>query len=137
MKKIALVVAILSIAGCASTPIPNEEAQPVPGKQILQTDLLVKKDNTGKVIIKRDSGFVGSMCLSRVYVDGKELADLDPAQKIEIYPTVGSHIFSTKPRGICAGGIKELEGKVAKDGALIYRIGYGAGGDHGIYPTAF
>ncbi|MBD2815233.1 hypothetical protein ID850_10725 [Xenorhabdus sp. Flor] len=139
MKKIALVVSALLIVGCATTPVSNEAAQPVPEKQIMQPDLLIKKEGTGKVIIKRDSGFTGSICLSRIYVDGKEVAHLDPAQKIEIYPKIGRRIFSTQPKGICsgAGGMKELDGQVAEDNVLIYRIGYGANGDYGIYPTAF
>ncbi|MDE9553481.1 hypothetical protein [Xenorhabdus bovienii] len=139
MKKIALVAAAFFIVGCATTPISNEAAKSVPKKQIIQHDLLVKKEGTGKVIIKRDSGFVGSICLSRIYVDGKEIAHLDPAQKIEIYPKIGRHIFSTQPKGICsgAGGMKELDGQVTEDNVLIYRIGYGANGDYGIYPTAF
>ncbi|PHM67151.1 hypothetical protein [Xenorhabdus kozodoii] len=137
MKKIALVAAAFFIVGCATTPVSNESAKPVPEKQIIQRDLLVKKEGTGKVIIKRDSGFIGSACLSRVYVDGKELADLDPAQKIEIYPKVGRHIFSAKSKGICGGGMSEQEGRVTEDEMLTYRIGYGSNGDYGIYPTAF
>ena len=40
------------------------------------------------MIIKRDSGFFGSACFSRVYVDGKEVADLGTAQKVVVYPTM-------------------------------------------------
>ncbi|CDH25085.1 lipoprotein [Xenorhabdus bovienii] len=137
MKKIALAAAAFFIVGCATTPVSNEAAKPVPEKQIIKHDLLIKKEGTGKVIIKRDSGFGGSACLSRIYVDGKELADLDPAQKIEVYPKVGRHIFSAHPKGICGGGMSEQEGRVVEDETLTYRIGYGSNGDYGIYPTAF
>jgi hypothetical protein len=32
--------------------------------------------------------------MSRVYVDGKEVVDLDTAQKVTVYPSTGEHIFS-------------------------------------------
>ncbi|WP_340608135.1 hypothetical protein [Xenorhabdus bharatensis] len=137
MKKIAVVAMIFNLVGCATTPISNEAAKLVPEKQIIQHDLLVKKEGTGKVIIKRDSGLLGSPCSSRIYVDGKEIARLEPKQKIEIYPEIGSHIFSAQPEGICIGGMSEQEGKVTEGRTLIYRIGYGSSGDYGIYPTAF
>lgn len=137
MKKVLPLLAILFLAGCATKPVSNEAAQPVPEKQILNRDLLTEKENTGKVIIKRDSGFMGSACFSRVYLDGKEIADLDPAQKIELYPPVGRHIFSAWPKGACGGGMSEQEGMVESGKVIMYRIGYGTNGDYGIYPTAF
>ena len=72
---------MLALVGCATKPVSNEQATPVPEKQIISTALLEKRDGTGEVIIKRDSGFFGSACFSRVYVDGKEVADLGTAQK--------------------------------------------------------
>lgn len=138
MKRILAVIALAAlITGCATKPISTELAKSVPEKQILDKSLLTPKENTGKVIIKRDSGFMGSGCLSTVYVDGKEIANLDPAEKIEIYPSVGRHIFSAWPKGLCGGGMSEQEGVVVNDKTIMYRIGYGTNGDYGIYPTAF
>ncbi len=85
---------MLALVGCATKPVSNEQATPVPEKQIISTALLEKRDGTGEVIIKRDSGFFGSACFSRVYVDGKEVADLGTAQKVVVYPTIGDHVFS-------------------------------------------
>ncbi|PHM47429.1 hypothetical protein [Xenorhabdus sp. KK7.4] len=137
MKKIALVATALLVTGCATRPISNEAAKPVPEKQIIKHDLFAKKEGTGKVIIKRDAGIGGSACLSRIYIDGQELADLGSAQKAVIYPKVGRHIFSAWPKGICGGGMSEQEGIVTENETLIYRVGYGSNGDYSIYPTAF
>ena len=80
MKKLILVMGIIALVGCATKPISTEQAKPAPGKQILDNTLFTKKAGTGEVVIKRDSGYVGSACLTRVYVDGREVADLDPEQ---------------------------------------------------------
>ncbi|MCY3530219.1 hypothetical protein [Klebsiella variicola] len=137
MKKIALALVIVGISGCATKPVTNEQAQNIPAKQILDSSFFSKKEGTGEVIIKRDSGVMGSACMTRVYLDGKEIADLDTAQKAVIYPKVGSHIFSAWPKGMCGGGMSEQSGTVIDGKTLMYRIGYGTNGDFGIYPTAF
>ncbi|HGU6809359.1 TPA: hypothetical protein ACNAGR_005546 [Klebsiella pneumoniae] len=137
MKKIALALVIVGISGCATKPVTNEQAQNIPAKQILDSSFLSKKEGTGEVIIKRDSGVMGSACMTRVYLDGKEIADLDTAQKAVIYPKVGNHIFSAWPKGMCGGGMSEQSGTVIDGKTLMYRIGYGTNGDFGIYPTAF
>ena len=137
MKNIFLITTIIILCGCATKPVTNEQATEVPDNQIINKTLLNPGAETGKVIIKRDSGFMGSACLTRVYVDGKEIADLDTAQKVTLYPGLGEHIFSAWPKGICGGGMSEQSGRVVKDGLLMYRIGYGTNGDFGIYPTAF
>ncbi|WP_113391694.1 hypothetical protein [Escherichia coli] len=128
---------MLALVGCATKPVSNEQATPVPEKQIISTALLEKRDGTGEVIIKRDSGFFGSACFSRVYVDGKEVADLGTAQKVVVYPTIGDHVFSAWPKGVCGGGMSEQAGNVTTDRTLMYRIGYGSNGEYGIHPTAF
>ncbi|MFS6858910.1 hypothetical protein [Citrobacter freundii] len=136
MKRGIILLAVMMV-GCATKPVTNEQAKDVPAKQIIDNTMLVKNDGTGKVIIKRDSGFMGSACLTRVYVDGKEIADLDTAEKITVYPKLGDHIFSAWPKGVCGGGMSEQSGKVTESATLMYRIGYGTNGDFGIHPTAF
>lgn len=137
MKKILLAMVLLGLTGCATKPVTNEQAKDVPASQIIDKTMLSKKENTGAVIIKRDSGFMGSACLTRVYIDGKEIADLDTSEKVTVYPLVGEHIFSAWPKGLCGGGMSEQSGKVNTDKPLMYRVGYGTNGDFGIYPTAF
>jgi len=137
MKKILLAMVLLGLTGCATKPVTNEQAKDVPVSQIIDKTMLSKKENTGAVIIKRDSGFMGSACLTRVYIDGKEIADLDTSEKVTVYPLVGEHIFSAWPKGLCGGGMSEQSGKVNTDKPLMYRVGYGTNGDFGIYPTAF
>ena len=137
MRKIFLMAIILGLGGCASEPISNEQAKPVPNSQILSPLLFVEKSNTGMVIIKRDQGYIGVACLTRIYIDGQEVADLDRGEKITVHPTLGDHIFSAKPNGMCGGGLVEQAGKVVEGKTLTYRVGHGSDAELGLYPTAF
>ncbi|KGT86142.1 lipoprotein [Erwinia typographi] len=138
MKKIFIVLLVLVLGGCATKPVSNQAAKTVPKDRMLNTSLLTKTSaDAGTVTIKRDSGFAGSACLTRVYIDGKEIADLDTSEKVVIFPSSGNHVFSAWPKGICGGGMVEVTGNVDRDKPLTYRIGYGTNGDFGLYPTAF
>ncbi|BET62260.1 hypothetical protein [Yersinia pseudotuberculosis] len=137
MRKIALLALSAALAGCATSPVATKDAKMIPGHQILNASITQSKENTGKVIIKRDSGFVGSVCLTRIFVDGNEVADLNTSEMVIVYPAYGEHIFSAWPKGICGGGMSEQSGNVTEGRALMYRIGYGTNGDFGLHPTAF
>ena len=71
MRTIALLFGAMFLTGCATKPISTELAKPAPAKQIIDATLFSKKPGTGEVVIKRDSGYVGSACLIRVYIDGR------------------------------------------------------------------
>ena len=129
--------AIFSLFGCATKPIPNELAKPIPINQIKNKEFLIKKPNTGMVTIKRDSGFTGSGCSSGVFVDGKKIADLKVSEKIVLFLPVGEHIISAWPNGICGGGMSEVKTNVKNNSSSNFRIGYGSNGDFSINPTYF
>lgn len=137
LRKLIPLALVLAVTGCATQPVSNTDAKPVPEKRILNKEIIKQADGTGKVILKRDTGYMGSACNIRVYADGKEIADLSAGEIISIYPLVGEHIFSAWPKGVCGGGMVEISGNVTKDKTLMYRVGYGTNADFGIYPTAF
>ncbi|WP_410739020.1 hypothetical protein [Citrobacter sedlakii] len=139
MKITALLLGAVSLlVGCSTVPISNHQAEDVPSAQILNKDFLQKKDNLSTVVIKRDAGMKGSICTTRIYIDGKPAADLRTAQKVTVYLPAGEHIFSSQTVGACAGGVmSEYAGLVAEGKTLTFRIGSGPLGDFEIYPTAF
>lgn len=138
MKRILLISFLgFILASCSSSPVPNEKARNVPAYRIYNQEFLTKKDNSGIVIIKRDAGFVSSACSDSFFVDGIKIADLNPAEKIVIYPRTGKRIFSMIANGICGGGLVEVEGEVELNQAITYRIAHSLNGGYGIYRTAF
>ncbi|MDR2689000.1 MAG: hypothetical protein LBB76_04500 [Azoarcus sp.] len=107
MKKmiVAVGVAVL-MAGCTTHRVATEDATFVPDDQIWNRDFLVEGENTGKVTIKRDSGILGSALSGRIYVDGVEIADLNPSEKIVLYLPVGMRVIGL--------GFKTLTGEALK-----------------------
>lgn len=138
MKKIVFFGGIsFMLAGCSSSPVSNDEAVNVPQKRIYNQNIFEKKEDSGTVIIKRDKGFVSSACSDSLYVDGVKIADLNPSEKITIYPRIGKRVFSMIANNICGGGLVEVEGDVEKNQVLTYRIAHSLNGGYGIYRTAF
>lgn len=130
------VTAVLTV-GCATQPVPNAESRLVQEKDVLGKGWFVRKTNTYPVTIKRDSGWMGSACSTRIYVNGKPVADVSTSEKMVIYLREGEHIFSAKPNGICAGGVSELRANVKSDSPLNIRAAYGTNGEFFLNVTAF
>ncbi|HAS1199295.1 MULTISPECIES: hypothetical protein [Enterobacteriaceae] len=137
MEKILLVALLTLLAGCSTQPVNTEQASVVPPDRVWDKKATSKTPDTGVIIVKRDSGFIGSACLASVYLDGNPIADLSTREKVTLYAKPGRHILSATPHGWCAGGMVEVGADVILNKTLIYRIGYGANGDYRFSPTAF
>ena len=136
MKNTLLVAASLFLLlGCATAPVSNEDA--VLSKNIFKNDQFQLKEGNATLIVKRDKGFSGSGCSSRVYVNGSAAADLDSGEYFKVSVIPGNYIISAQPNGVCGGGMFETKVSVIKDEVATYRIGYGSNGDYFIVPTAF
>jgi hypothetical protein len=137
ITRIAILCLACSVVACATRPVSNAAAEDVPGERLLSTQFSLPAPGTGKVTVKRDSGFGGAACTSRIFLNAKPIADLKPAEKVVMYLPTGDHILSAWPNGACGGGMTEVRAAV-KDGAeMNFRVGYGSNGDYSINVTAF
>lgn len=125
------------LSGCATQPISNSAAIAAPLDRILDRQFLQQAIGTGEVTIKRDSGFGGSACSARIFVDGHPVADIRVSEKVVLYLPEGDHILSAWPNGICGGGMTEVKAIIKAGVQSSFRIGYGSNGDFSINPTAF
>lgn len=91
----------------------------------------------GKVVVKRDSGFGGSACATRIFVNGQAIADIDTAEKVVLYLPAGEQILSAWTKGLCGGGMSEVKALVKAGASSSFRVGYGSNGDFSTFPTAF
>lgn len=132
-----LIIMASTLIGCATQPVSTAVAVPVPRDRILAPELLQQEDGRGAVIIKRDSGFGGSGCSARVFVNAKPAADLRPSERVVLHLPVGDHILSAQPNGICGGGMVETRVRVTPTETATFRMGYGTAGDFTFTPTAF
>ncbi len=132
-----VLLSLLSVAACATTPLTVNQATYVPSSRVLAPQLVAQRSNTGSLVVKRDSGFMGSACTIRVFVDATPVADLAPAEKIELYVELGEHSVVVTPNGICGGGTSEAAVVIMPERQRILRIASGQSGDIYLQPSAF
>lgn len=80
MRILIAAVAVVMLAGCASTAISVRDAKPVPADEVYAFQSKPGVDS-GKITVVRDSGAVGSGCDIVVYVDGRKAAKIGTGQK--------------------------------------------------------
>ena len=110
-----VVFLMLSLVACATTPLTINQAAVVPESRILAPQWLAQASNTGSLVVKRDSGFMGSACTIRVFVDS---------------------VVATS-NGICGGGTSEAAVVIMPERQRILRIASGQSGDIFLQPSAF
>jgi hypothetical protein len=136
MQVFTLILALL-LAACATTPTTIQQASDVPSSRILAAQWVSQAPYTGSLVVKRDSGFMGSACTIRVFVDAVPVADLAPAEKVEIFVPMGEHIVGVTSNGICGGGVAETAVVIGLERQKILRIASGQSGDIYLQPSAF
>lgn len=89
MKKATVFFLSILISGCATSPVSKDEAKSVPQDRILYSGT-----GSSKIVIIRDKGWMaGGGCYVMATMDGKEVARLDTAEKVELKVTPGRHII--------------------------------------------
>ncbi|MBJ5825209.1 hypothetical protein JGI40_07930, partial [Salmonella enterica subsp. enterica serovar Meleagridis] len=69
MNKLLLVVAIALLSGCSTQPVSTEQARSDSADRIWDKKIVNNSADTGTVVVKRDSGLMGSACLISIYID--------------------------------------------------------------------
>ena len=110
----------------------------MPASRVLARQFLAQTSNSGSLVVKRDSGFMGSACTIRVFVDAVPVADLKPAERVELFVPLGEHsVVVTATGGICGGGTSEAAVVIMPERQRILRIASGQSGDIFLQPSAF
>lgn len=131
-------LSFLVLAGCATSPTPSSEARQASPSQVLAYQNK-PAGPYGTLLIIRDSGHTGSLCSMAVFIEGRQVARLEPGQKASFYlpPETVSVGAAYTGSGICSMGADRVEREaVVKDGALKkYRVFTGGDGQIDILPT--
>ena len=131
----SLLVAGLAACATATEPVSGVEAVDVPYSRILDAKYLKPTSTSGEISIRRDRGFAGAACSTRIFLNGMPLADIETAQKIVIYLPPGEYLIGARPNGICGGGLTEARASVSTGARLAFRFGTSGNGSPSIYPT--
>jgi len=111
----ALGVALL--AGCASSPVPSSQADPVPSTRLFAYQAAV--DGESFLVVTRDKGFVGAGCNATVSIDGVRAAEVGSGETAKFRVTPGEHIVSAST---CGSGLKERETSIKPGATKKFRI---------------
>jgi hypothetical protein len=129
---------VLSLMACATQPVSINQAAAVPSARILSPQWLSQAQYTGSLIIKRDTGFMGSACTIRVFIDTVPVADLASSEKVELFVPFGEHVVGASSNGMfCGGGTSEAAVVIRPESQKILRIATGQSGDIHLQPSAF
>ena len=124
MRILIAAVAVVMLAGCASTAISVHQAKPVPADEVYAFQSKPAGES-GRVTVVRDSGTAGSGCDIVVYFDGRRAAKIGTGQRATFYlspgsPNLGAGLAGS---GLCAGAaIRTISATVQAGKESLYRI---------------
>jgi len=100
-----LVVAVL-INGCATTPVNLSTANKVPSERVFAFQSK-SNENTAKLTVTRDKGFIGSACFYSVYINTVFAARMDTSETATFFMHPGEVLLRAgrdpNGRGLCGG----------------------------------
>lgn len=129
-----ILLALVVIAGCASTPIPTDQAEPT--KDIVDRTVTTPRDGASQVVIKRDSGATGIACSIRISLNGRPVANLRAGQVVTVYLSPAEYIFGAASTGLCGGGDAEVQVQLGRNEMRTLRVSIDQNASIRIGPTA-
>ncbi|WP_223535574.1 hypothetical protein [Pseudomonas sp. GL-B-16] len=124
MKLIVGALAVVLLAGCATSPMSAKNAEPVPSDELY--GFQSKSTNTSsRITVVRDGGFVGSGCDLVFYIEGRRAAKIGPGQRATFYVEPGTVNLGTglAESGLCSGAaIRTISANLKPDTESQFRI---------------
>lgn len=124
----ALWLMLITLGGCATTPVPPAEAKAAPLERKLAFQ--DKSDAaSAALVVTRDAGMLGSGCFYSFWIDSVLAARLDVGETASFYVVPGEHVLgvTTDPQGkmLCSYGsdnITRRETLLRQDERKFYRL---------------
>ena len=124
------VVAVALLGGCATSPVPSSEAEPVPASRLFAYQAPASGDST--LVVTRDKGFVGGGCNTTVSIDGRRAAEIGSGETAKFRVSPGEHIVSASS---CGSGLKERETNIKSGSTKKFRISIDSAMSMDLSPT--
>lgn len=138
MKKLLFILLpFFILTACATSATNISDAKPAPSDRIYQDDYV--GSDSSELVFVRDSGLMGTACLAKIYIDGKEYAGLKSGEKVKFKVSPGEHIIGVTLRGggLCAfsADLVERDVNVSAGDVRAYRAFVDQGGNPSLMPT--
>lgn len=139
MKLIVGAVVVALLVGCATSPVPSDQATLAPAARVISYQRAI--EGGGKIIVTRDSGYAGGGCYATVFLNGKPAARLDTKEKVVFQVPSGEWVIGAglDGHGLCGINEERLETElVVKPGQeKKFRVFTSGDGSVGVKPTTF
>jgi len=123
-------VAVALLAGCATSPVPSSDADPVPASRLFAYQASASGDST--LVVTRDKGFVGGGCNTTISIDGRRAAEIGSGETAKFRVSPGEHIVSASS---CGSGLKERETNIKSGSTKKFRISIDSAMSMDLSPT--
>lgn len=130
MKLIIGALALSFLAGCATSPVPSGQADPVPSSRLFGHQKQGSSDAI--LIVTRDKGFVGGGCNTTISIDGQKAAEIGTGETARFFVPAGEHIISASS---CGSGLKEREATLKSGSTKKFRISIDSSMSMDLSPT--
>jgi hypothetical protein len=99
---VIVVVSLITISGCSTTPVSYEMAKQVSASKIHDKSLIKVGDEKEQIKVIRDRGVFGSACTHTIFVNNQKAFDIEPGEAITLSLEPGNHFFRLESGvGIC------------------------------------
>lgn len=124
IKPALALISLLALAGCSTSQLSPEQADPVPPDRLYGFSQKTASDDSSIQIV-RDDGIYGSGCGLLVRLDGKRAAMLNAGEVTSIYAAPGEHVVTVglSGQGLCAFMVDQSVEMVTKPNEKrVYRL---------------
>ena len=130
MRLIAIAVATILLASCATAPVRYATATPVSQSNLLEgyNNYAKPSDGYSRVIVVRDSGMLGAALPAKLSIDGVAIAELWSSERIELYLPPATYIFGVEPSPRLGGALVETTYEIKPGKSYAFRISLDYGG---------
>lgn len=141
MQKVLLgAAALLLVSGCSTSAVNMSEARPV-AAEFVYSNQAPSKAGDARVVVVRDSGFVGGGCRFGIFVDGRRVADLARMETVTVYVSPGVRNIgagaAANASGLCNyNNGRERETTLTSGDERHFRLSLSAAGDLDISPVS-
>lgn len=99
MKRIIVLLFLTLVSGCATSIVKYSESIPVPEKDRgpAYEKYSSEKENSGIIIVVRDTGVLGSGGESDLFVNGEHVAGIGTKESVKLFLEKGEHLLGVGP----------------------------------------
>jgi hypothetical protein len=125
MWKAITALVFFALAGCSTSPVTEQTANPIPSERVYAPEYVKSGDLPGKaeVVFLRDTGIFGSGCTHDVYVNNTKVFAIRSGEFIQLSLEPGPYFFRLETgSGMCPDISTSQDADLKAGSKVAYRI---------------